>query len=329
VAPAPVFVELQHPAEAAAEAAIKVDSAQITLLQDLLSLETEGPPAAGALRGALEKVGRGLVTLLLLAAVGLPVVAGITPFDAPDTIEIPAADAARSLSALDASSTVLLAFEYDPSHAGEIDAEAEALVSTLMARGVTLYAVSTQPTGPAIAQDLLERLAEEQGYVYGEDYLNLGYVSARATGVRGLVTGGAAETISPLAYDYKGASTGFADARLADLDLDMIVLLAGTPESVRMWVEQAGKPTGIPMVAAVGAGTESMALPYYYQSRQLEGVVSGLAGATSLTRATQSMELPPTLHTRMNAQVAGALAAGLALVVGVVVQVLAGRSLRR
>jgi len=328
VAPAPIFIELQHPAEAAAEPPVQVDNAQVALLQDLLHPEAEGAPVAGALRSVQETAGRGLVTLLLLAAIGLPIVAGITPFDAPATIEIPAADAARSLSALDASSTVLLAFEYDPSQAGEVGAEAEALITTLMARDVTLYAVSTQPTGPAIAQDLLSGLAEEQGYVYGEDYLNLGYVSARATGVRGLVTGGAAETISPLAYDYKGASTGFAGARLADLDLDMIVLLAGTPESVRMWVEQAGNPTGIPMVAAVGAGTESMTLPYYHQGRQLEGVVSGLAGATSVTLTTQDVELSPALDTRMNAQVAGALAAGLALVIGIVVQIFAGRSRR-
>lgn len=319
VAPAPVIATLQPALEA--PAAVSVDQAQVSLMEGLLAEEDAGIPRADVARSVLSPVaplGRILLSLLLLLAIGLPIVGGFMPFDAPTSVELPAADALRSLSGLNADSTVLLAFEYDPSQAGELNAEAEVLVSNLMARGVTLYAVSTQPTGPALAQNLLETLADQHGYTYGDGYVNLGYISGRATGVRGLVTGVTESTVSPLAYDYQGAPTGLGNARLADLDVDAIVLLAGTPESVRVWVEQAGNPTGIPMVAAVSAGAEPMALPYYRQGRQLEGIVSGLSGATRLALATgDPAALPPALDARWNAQVAGALAAAAAIVAGI------------
>jgi hypothetical protein len=321
VSAAPIFASEQRLAATSTSVAVEVDSSRLSLLQAILSPDEE--VRAGAAPQVAAAVGRVLITLLLLAAIALPITMEITPFDSPDTIEMPAADAARSLIGMGPSPNVLLAFEYDPSHAGELNVEAKALISTLMMRDATLYAVSTQPTGPAIAQDLLEGLAREHGYVYGEGYVNLGYVSGNAAGVRGLVTGVTSGTVSPLAFDYQGTPTEFGNARLDDLDIDEIVLFAGTPEAVRIWVEQAGTPSGIPMVAAVGASTEPMTLPYYHQGRQLEGVVSGLAGATRFTLATQddTQTLSSSLNARWNAQVAGALAAGMAIVVGIIVQI--------
>jgi hypothetical protein len=316
VAPSPVFSTL--PPSAASTDAMGVDSAQISLMEGLLTEEDAGIPRADVARSLAAPLGRLLVALLLLVAIGLPIVGGMLPFDAPTNIDLAAADAARSLAGLGAESSVLLAFEYDPSQAGELSAEAEVLIETLMEREVTLYAVSTQPTGPVLAQVVLEDLAAEHGYAYGDGYLNLGYVPGRATGVRGLVTGVTRGTVSPLAFDFQGTPTDLGNARLADLEIDVIVLLAGTPESVRIWVEQAANPSGIPMVAAVSAGAEPMTLPYYRQGRQLEGVLSGLSGATRLTLATGDATLPPALNARWNAQVAGALATGLVIVAGIV-----------
>jgi hypothetical protein len=57
--------------------------------------------------------------------------------------------------------------------------------------------------------------------------------------------------------------------------------------------------------------------------------VSGLAGAASYTLATQEQSLPPALDARWNAQIAGTLVAGLAILVGIVVQVAAGTRRRQ
>lgn len=297
---------------------VEVDSAQVALLENLVLGEAVSREGTGK----ASPVGRILINLLLLAALIVPIGGFFAPFDSPSDIELAAADAARSLNVLPAEPVVLLAFEYDLAQAGELDASAEALGRYLMQRGATLYVVSTQPTGPAIAQRVLEPLAEDFEYTYGENYWNLGYISGKAAGVSGLASGSLAQTISPLEFDYRGTPTEFSGRQLSALELDAIVVLAGSSESVRIWVEQAGQPTGIPLVAAVSASSQPLVMPYYQQSNQLEGVIGGLNGATAFALATQGGNLSGSINARWNAQVGATLVATAAIILGGAIQAL-------
>jgi hypothetical protein len=75
-----------------------------------------------------------------------------------------------------------LAFDYDPFTAAEMDRLAEPILWHLMDRKVKLMIVSLLPTGPAIAENLLDRVTQEHygGYQYGQDYVNLGYIPGQA-----------------------------------------------------------------------------------------------------------------------------------------------------
>ena len=315
----PIFTDVSAEAAMAAMP-VEVDSAQISLLEGLLGKAPGEVEFKSVVRGLPGSVGRWFTYLLITAAIALPIVQGITPFATPSGAEVATADAVRSLTQLNETSSVLIAFEYDPAHTGELDAQAEALLAYLMERNVRIYAVSGQPTGPAIAQRVLEPVARSQRYVHGQDYTNLGYVPGKAAGINSLLMGSVEGAVSPFEFDYQGAETGLGNTTLNALNIDMIIVLTGRAETIRIWVEQAGSPGDIPMIAAVSAGSEPMVLPYYREGGQVKGVISGLKGATELALATQNLRLSNTLTSRWNAQVAGALAAGLVIVGGVAVQ---------
>ena len=78
---------------------------------------------------------------------------------------------------LPAGAPVLVAFEYDPATQAELDPQARAVVAHLMRRGARIVALSLMPQGPALADSLMSELAAGQGYRYGDDYINLGYLS--------------------------------------------------------------------------------------------------------------------------------------------------------
>jgi hypothetical protein len=216
--------------------------------------------------------------------VALPLLAGQPLVPRDFEVALPIQALYDRVGDLNEGSVVLVAFDYDPTSSGEMDLLARAVVGSLMDQGARIIVVSTQPAGPATAQSVLDDLAAERpAYAghYGERYANLGYIPGQVAGVRLLGRS------LPLALVRDFYATPLDDLPVLDsvvsaADLDLILELAATQETLRWWIEQAGAPYGIPVAAGTSGAVEPFARAYYQADPpQLAGLVSGAPGAAS------------------------------------------------
>ncbi len=225
-------------------------------------------------------VQRVLIYLLLLAAVVVPILIGpiYGPADAKE-LQAGAESFYAFLHELPADSVVVVAFDYNPATAAELSLQAQAIVDHLMRRGVRIMAISLYPEGAALAGDVLYELAEEWGYIYGEDYIHLGYLPNQPASVRRFLDVGPAGEGQ---NDYRGGQPVSQSAIAQGVNdmssVSLVVELAGDKSTLRTWVEQITARTGVPVVAGVSAATAPYAQPYL-DSGQLQALLVGLPGA--------------------------------------------------
>ncbi len=303
----------------------KDQTRRIELVQKLLGHESEGVSVSGRRRRALPIV-RWLVSIVIAAAIILPNMLGFTLLDPslaqPDSVRA----IYQLIEALPPSGHVLVAFEYEPDTAGEMQILAQALLEHLAERpDLTVYAISTRITGPAMAQSAFGQVTPTH---IGDDepggrWINLGYISGEANGVSALAVGSSPGVPSPLAFDYLGRPTGITATRLTELSLDLIIVLASRTDDLRIWIEQAGRPTGLPILAAMSASSAPTAYPYQ-QTGQLAGVLSGVNEAIAYRTASGNNPAPSVIAI-WNAQASGALVAALVIALGGVIYGLATR----
>lgn len=273
---------------------------QIALLRRTLARETQGVTAAPRQRWGVPLL-RWLVALILIAATAVTLLLDITPFDPSLAGQSPAAGVSEAYRLLEnlsrGESTVLVAFEYEADTAAELEPLAVTLLAHLAVQpATTVYTISTRPTGAAMADSALRQ--ESIRLLLGEradTWINLGYLPARASGIYGLAIG--ATQAAPLPRLNKG-------------EVDLIIVLAARSDDLRIWVEQVGRPTGIPVLAATSASVTALAQPYQ-DSGQVVAVLSGLNDAAAY-QALGGRATHPALAGRWNAQaLAGSVAAAL------------------
>jgi hypothetical protein len=222
-----------------------------------------------------------LIYLLLALAVVIPF---LIPFNlVGSTLRIssgtPAAEFYEMVEVLPANSTVVLSFDYDPSLSGEMDLQAKAIVRHLISRRVKIIALSTLETGPQIARRILDPAARAaSNYVYGTDYVNLGYVAGHEAGLARLATSGFSTNDKDFVWQQPFGSFQIAQNVNVLRNIPLVVVFAGSEESLKMWLEQARTRTAVRMAAGVSAAVEPKARAYR-DANQLAALVSGLMGA--------------------------------------------------
>ncbi len=256
---------------------------QARLLEELISSEGEALPVPTPPLVSTQRVLRWLIAFLLFLLVGFVVVAGggqvAVPFVAREAVAT-----SKLISSLPERAPVLVAFDYEPGLAGEMNATAAAVVDHLMLKGARLTLVSTLPTGPAIAEFFIHRLQTRHGYQSGLDYVNLGYIPGGATGLQGFAR--TPKRILPRAFD--GTHTPWASAPLNDVnllsDFEMVVIITDNADTVRSWVEQVQPHIGdTPLITVISAQAEPLVRPYFGQGAdaQVRGIISGIIGGVS------------------------------------------------
>jgi hypothetical protein len=202
------------------------------------------------------------------------------------------------LGSLPEDSKIVVAFDYEPDTGAELDPLALAILGQIASQpNAMVYAVSTRTTGPALAARAFEQTLANVEQSQQERWLGspMGLPSA-------------------LSVNAVGQPSGVVETSLTELKPTLIVVLTASAEDLRAWVEQAGRPTGIPIIAATSVGNLPMAAPYR-QSGQLGALMSGVNDAVSL-RALTDQEPDPAATSTWNSQATGALAAVLAIIIG-------------
>ncbi|MBN1178579.1 MAG: zinc ribbon domain-containing protein [Anaerolineae bacterium] len=230
-----------------------------------------------------------LVMLLILAAILSPLVIEMVGFQLT-AVDIPG----LSPSALPAfneievqiqpGTPVLVAFNYGPGEADEMDQVATALLVHLLRKEAQVTVISTRPEGPILAERLLADLVA-RGMVdeaaRAEHVTNLGYLPGQAMGVQS-----ALRNLTDLSAYFsfeENLSTG--DVTSVE-DVALIVVLAGEASELQTWIEQTALLNAPPpMVAGISARVEPLSMSYLQSGGALRGVVTGLVGAASYSRA--------------------------------------------
>jgi hypothetical protein len=223
-----------------------------------------------------------------------------------------------TVQALPANSTVVVSFDYDPSQSSEMDLQAKAIVQHLIKRRVKIIAMSTLATGAPIAQKILDAAAgSATSYVYGTNYLNLGYRAGYEAGLSQLATGGFQANAKDFSQN-QALSTFTAFTNVKTLrDVAVVIELAGSEDPLKMWMEQVQPSAGVKIIAGVSASVEPKARAYHdTPNHQLAAVVSGLIGAAQYEVLTNQAGLA---LTSLNAQSVAQLTLVLIIVLGNIV----------
>ena len=151
-----------------------------------------------------------------------------------------------------------------------------ATMKHILTKDVQIVVVSFWNQGPLVFNTLLTQVdPADYGYVYGEDWIRLGYIPGSETAMGSF----AANIHTTVSADYVEGRPLDSFPMMADIqtgeDIDVIVSIEtgtpGTPE----WMRQFNAPFGTPQITGcIGVSVSGM-IPYL-QSGQLQALMPGL-----------------------------------------------------
>ena len=305
----------------------------ISAFEQLISRETQ-PQAARRTRLTSNRLWRWLIASLLILAIGLPLITRISITQASKLQPPEMLNAFTLIGSLPSNAPVLVVFDYEPALSGELEAAAAPLMDHLLLQGPRLALISTSPTGPALAERFLHDtssspLVARHDYQAGQQYVDLGYLAGGPSGVQYFAI--SPSTAAPFTLDGQSAWQLPPLQGLQKLsDFDAIIVLTDNADSGRVWIEQTGSTIGnTPMLMVISAQAEPMILPYY-NSGQIKGLVTGLAGGEAYGQTFVSPGTEAGLAQRYwNAFSTGTLVAEILIVVGALWSAVNGLRTRR
>jgi hypothetical protein len=276
------------------------------------SIASEGEP------GALQKVERissarilrWIIAAVLLIVVGLTVISGLDLGMVGVVYPKETGALLTSISELPPNAPVLVVFDYQPALSGELEAAAAPVMNDLLLKGARITILSTTPTGPALAERFMHNTQGQHNYQAGQQYVNLGYLAGGPAGVLDFAT----EPLVAAPFTVSGENA-WALLPLQNIqnlsDFSLVLILTDDADVGRVWIEQAGPELGAaPMAMVISAQAEPMIRPYY-DSGQIKGLVTGLAGGYAYGSAGPAKAY-------WNAYGMGMLAAEIMIMVGAV-----------
>jgi len=300
------------------------DLSQVDLLESLVE-EEQGEEVGLGTKKRKVPILRWVCSASLLLAVTIPSVLGFPQFKTPFDLEHPRQPAELKITrdvidSIPQDHPVLLVFDYDPSYSAEMDAVAGALVVNLFSREQPVVSLSTQPSGPLLADRMFRRFGEVHNRVNGEDYLQLGYLSGGTAALQLFATSpqDALSRGFSLPEGFEGESI-WELPLIADIhhisDFAMVAVITSGTETARNWAEQVHPLLeSTPLIMVVSAGVEPLIHPYFEaEDPQVDGILSGLPSAI-IYEGINGFQADAFL--RWNSYGTGALIAMLILIVG-------------
>lgn len=237
-----------------------------------------------------------VIYILILLVIAIPL---IRPFGLPMMVMKPTRDFFAVVDRIQPGDNVMLSWDYGAGSDVELGPIAKSLLVHLAKKGARIFAVSSIPDGPMFAEASLKVL-EEQGKVYGEDYVNLGFFAGGESGIAAW----AEDFRSVFRADWRKTPVdqipvmqGIEKAQ----DFDLVVSMNtgpggyGVPDA---WVRQIHVAEKVPLALAVTAIMGPQTQPYV-QSGQIQGLLIGLRSAAEYEGL---LERPGIATAQMDAQ---------------------------
>jgi len=221
----------------------------------------------------IEALDRRIIYLLAWAFVLFPL---LNPLGLPIPISQDAELWYDYIEAIPDGSTILFSMDYGVSGMPELFPMTVATMAHLWSRDLKVVVVAFWTEGPLVFNTLLTQLnPEDFGKVYGEDWVELGYMPGGETAMNSLASDiHAAFTRDFLENRPISEFPIMQDIRTAQ-DIDLIVSIeTGTP-GLPEWLRQWQAPHGVPIiVGCIGVSVPGM-IPYL-NSGQLSALMPGL-----------------------------------------------------
>jgi hypothetical protein len=221
--------------------------------------------------------------LYLVLFVSLSVTLVIRPLF-PETPSIFTRPVFERIESLEPGTPVLVALDYSPASAPEIEPMALVLVRHLLLRGAVPVFMTLWPEGNNMLQRLREQVLapEFPDLTEGADFVSLGYKA----GGRMVINALRHDLSTMYNSDLRGVPLDSLPALNAVGRLDhfpLIISLSGGTPGLKEWILYGGDPTGV----AVAGGCTGIGTPEFlaYFPGQILGLLGGLKGASEYEAA--------------------------------------------
>jgi hypothetical protein len=259
--------------------------AHAAMLEDILDAEGQVPVEKRKRKATSQVILRLFVALVILAAAVLPyfdISAGKVPLVTGASSGVHAFSTA--VDSIPQGGTVLVGVDFAPGYSGEMNVVASGVFARLVSRGIHIAVISTTPTGPALAEGLIDQTLSKlpdyaAQYSQSDWYINLGYLPGETASLKefaqnprqAVIYGMKAGLSNALVWD----SAGLANIQQVS-DFSSVILLTDSLENGRAWIEQV-QPSmnNVPLLAASSAQAAPLLQPYV-QSDQIQAILAGM-----------------------------------------------------
>ena len=230
----------------------------------------------------LETLDRRWIFLTVGLLVLLPL---LFPLALPLFISPPVASFVKAVDSIPDGSKVLMSCDYDPGGIPEMVPMTRTAIRHLMDKKCKVIITVLWNGGPGLVDRVVRQVIETEypDRVYGVDYVNLGY-KAGDEAVMVLMGQG---ILNAFPRDYRGDETRNMPIMKGVRDYSsfpMLVSISSGYPGTKEWVQQVQARFHIDRVAGVTAVSAPEYYPYL-QSKQLLGLLGGMAGAAEYEKA--------------------------------------------
>lgn len=292
---------------------------QATLLEQIIAAETSPVPIASFAPLAASRGLRWTLAAIFFLAVFVVSILGTQIFALPASMSTKAEGAWQLTEAIPANQPVLVAFDYQPARAGEMEAAAAPVIDRLAVLKAPRFAlISTNEPGGALAEKFMRQETIAAHVNNGLQYVNLGYLPGGQMGIRAFV-----ETPKKTAHFDVNLKDAWDMPALQGIDsfsrFAAVVVITDSADDARAWLEQiaAGRFT-TPVIVVSSAQSAPMLRPYY-ASGQITGLIGGLPDAAAFEQKNALQKNDPnpgTIRGYWDAYSIGAWLAVIAIIIG-------------
>jgi len=261
--------------------------ANASMLEQLLAEEIHPKPISSQKVVSTQRILRWVIAALVLLVISGTVFSGTQINPMPTSAPLETSAALNYIqNSLPTDAPVLLIIDYEAALAGEMEAAAAPLVDHMLTlKAPRLSLISSTPTGTGLAERFIEPFTRPDNHDYqrGDNFINFGYLPGGAAGVLSFSENPV--STKPLATNGVNAWETPVLQGVGNLsDFAAIVLMTNDIETARIWIEQTENARREARLLVVSSAQSGPMIQPYYQSGQVDGMVTGLDSSAPIER---------------------------------------------